>query len=204
MSKTLNHSAFSRSTRYISGGIYAHAYNGVPPTRNPSAPNSWDAATPVAVHLKIVDLACKTRHYRPPTTEVHPDNAPLLRDTPLATGYFVTEHILTAKGDNTPQTCLLPVPAPTLRANTKSSATIGPATLPIRDSQSPTKTSMSTDPIPPVEIYATTHSPFSASRRMGRVDSQGASGISPSGIPTPFWPPKTLDHCCAPAQSRNY
>ena len=47
----------------------------------------------------------------------------------------LNEQILTAKGANTPQPGLLRVPAPPLRANTKSSATIGPATLPIRDPQ---------------------------------------------------------------------
>ena len=65
MSRTLNHPAFRRPPGYISGGIYAHAHSGVPPTRTPSAPHSWDAATPVAVHFKILGLACNTRHYRP-------------------------------------------------------------------------------------------------------------------------------------------
>jgi hypothetical protein len=51
---------------------------------------------------------------------------------------------------------------------------------------------MSTDPISPAEIYATTHSPVSAPRQIGRVGSQGAPGISPRGMPTPFWPPRTL------------
>jgi hypothetical protein len=37
-----------------------------------------------------------------------------------------------------------------------------------------------------------THSPVSATRQIGRVGSQGAPGISPSGLPTPFWPPMTL------------
>ena len=37
--KTLNQPAFRRPPRYISGGIYAHAHNGVPPTRTPSAPH---------------------------------------------------------------------------------------------------------------------------------------------------------------------
>ncbi len=136
MSKTLNHPAFRRPPRCISGGIYAHAYNGVPSTMTPSAPISGDAATPVAVHLRIVGLACNTRHYRRPTSEVHLDTAPLQRDTALATGFFVSEQIFIAKGANPSQAGLLPVPAPPLRANKESVATIGPATLSISDPHS--------------------------------------------------------------------
>jgi len=96
----INHPAFRRPSRYISGGIYAHAYIGVPSTLTPSAPHSWDAATPVTVYLRIASLACNTRHYRPPTSKVHPNTAPLLRDTTLATGYFVNKQIFATKGAN--------------------------------------------------------------------------------------------------------
>jgi len=94
--KALNNPAFRRPSRYIS--IYANAYIGIPSTLTPSAPHSRDAATPVTVHLRIASLACDTRHYRPPTSEVHPETAPLLRDAALSTGCFVNKQVFTAKG----------------------------------------------------------------------------------------------------------
>jgi hypothetical protein len=66
MFRALNSPAFRRPARYISGSIYAHAYNGIPSTLTPSTPVSGDAATPVTVHLRIAGLACDTRHYQPP------------------------------------------------------------------------------------------------------------------------------------------
>ena len=137
-------------------------------------------------------MACDTRQYRPPSSEVHLDPAPLQQDTALATGYYVNEQIFTAKGATIPQADLLPVPAPPLRANTKSVATIGPTTLSVNDPQSTAKTSLSTDFICHPEISATTHSPFSEPRRIGRVGSRGAPRISPRGLTTPIWPPRTL------------
>jgi len=64
-SRAQNHPAFCRPPRYVSGGIYAPAYNGVPSTLIPSAPQSRAAATPVTVSLRATCIDSHTRHCRP-------------------------------------------------------------------------------------------------------------------------------------------
>ena len=118
------------------------------------------------------------------------DPTPLQWDTALATGYYVNEQICTAKGATIPQADLLPVPAAPLRANTKSVANVGPATLSINDPHSTAKTSLSAASISQSEISATTHRPISEPRQIGRVGSRGAA--DPRGLLTPICPPRTL------------
>jgi hypothetical protein len=186
--KALNNRAFRSPPRYLSGGIYAHAYSGITSTLTPSAPHSRDAATPVTVHLIISGLACDTRHYQLPTSEVYPDATPLLRNAALATGYSINKQISTTKGANTPQAGRLPVSAPPLRAKKKQRHHRS-VIHSIRDSQSTAKTSPTIDSISPPKIPATSHIPVSEPRQIGRVGSRMTHGSHlegcrpPSGCP---------------------
>jgi len=170
------------------------AYNGVLSALTISAPQCRDAATPVTVTLKAgtEGLGNHTRHYRPPTSEVHPYTAPLPRGAALATGCYVKRHILLAQGASTPQAGLLPAPAPPLRTNKITSATIGPVRLSIRDSPSTAGTSPTTNLTCPLEISTTKHNPISESRQLGRVGSGRALWVSPNGLLAPSGSPRNF------------